>query len=176
MSNAPRGFTLLLGTIALAMAIHWLHEAAHMLTAIGFGASGTMGTNTVRYAPGMTQTQVNWTTAAGPALMVLFGAFAAFSKWRWAPTVLIVVFLQRAMAAGISAIADPNDEARLSLALGLGKWSLFAVTVGITGALFLWRWRKDQLGWKWLGISWLGVTLGIMVMVLLNGVVPKIVF
>lgn len=176
MHKTPRGLWLLLGTIVLTMAIHWLHEAAHMLTAIGFGSSGTMGTNTVRYATKMTQAQVNWTTAAGPGLMVVFGALAAFSKWRWAPSVLIIVFLQRAMAAGISAIGEPNDEARLSLALGLGKWSVFALTVGITGALFVWRWRKDELGWKWLGISWLGLTLGIAAMVLLNGVVPKIVF
>ncbi|NQX95595.1 MAG: hypothetical protein HRT64_11880 [Erythrobacter sp.] len=176
MQDRPGSIALFVSSVALAMAIHWLHEAAHMLTAISFGVSGVMGTNTVSYATEMTETQVIWTTAAGPGLMVVFALLAAASRWRWAPTVLFVVFLQRAMAAGISAISLPNDEARLSLLLGLGTWSVFALTVGITAALFIWRWRKDGLGWVWLGISWFGVSIGIAAMVALNGVLPKIVF
>ncbi|MEM6475647.1 MAG: hypothetical protein AAF687_05715 [Pseudomonadota bacterium] len=167
---------LCLGSIVLAMASHWLHEAAHALMAIAFGVSGTMGTNTVRYTVEMSEIAVIFATAAGPALTVLLAVIAAFSNWRWAPTIIFAAFIQRGMAAGITLIGAPNDEARLSLLLGLGKWSVFAVTVGVTAALFVWRWRKDQLGWRWLAISWFGISLGIGAMVGLDGVLPEIVF
>ncbi|WP_299194155.1 hypothetical protein [uncultured Erythrobacter sp.] len=177
MSKAvPTGWQLLLGTFVLTVLIHLLHESAHALTAIGFGVSGVMSSNTVGYTSQMSLSAVLAATAAGPALMMLFALAAAFSKWRWAPTVLFIVFFQRAMAAIISAISAPNDEARLSLLLGLGPWAIFALTVGVTGLLFLRRYRAETLGWKWFGISYVGFSLGLALVVLGDGILFRIRF
>ncbi|MBV7258069.1 hypothetical protein [Erythrobacter crassostreae] len=117
----------------------------------------------------MSDAAVIGATAAGPALMVLFAIAAALSRWRWAPSVIFIVFAQRAMAALISAISAPNDEARLSIMLGFGPWALFAFTVGLTGYLFIRRYRRDALGWKWIAISYAAFSLAITLVVFGDG-------
>lgn len=174
--DGPSGWTLLAGTTLLAAVIHLLHEASHMLAAIALGASGTMGTNTVRYTTEMSDTASLITNAAGPGLMLVFAGIAFVSHWRWAPSVLFIVFFQRAMAAVISALAAPNDEARMGVLLEVGPWAIFALTVGLTGLLFLLRARSDKLGWKWIGISWVGFNIAITAMVFGDGVLPRIAF
>ena len=172
----PFGWRLLLGTFVLTVVIHLLHEGAHALTAIGFGVNGVISTNTVGYTSEMSRAAVLCATAAGPVLMVLFAIGAAASRWRWAPSVLFIVFFQRAMAAIISAIAAPNDEARLGLLLGIGPWAIFAVTVGVTGLLFVRRYRQDGFNWKWVGISYVGFSLGSALMVMGDGILFRIRF
>lgn len=169
--DLPRGWRLVGGTFLLAILIHLLHEAAHMLVAMSYGVSGVMSTNTVRYTSEMSEAAVIASTAAGPALMVVFALAAALSRWRWAPSVLFIVFAQRAMAALFSALFHLNDEARLSALLGLPVGTLFAVTVGVTGLLFVLRYRRERLGWKWVALSYAGFSLALAIVVLGDGIV-----
>ncbi|MBV7258068.1 hypothetical protein [Erythrobacter crassostreae] len=41
-ADRPSGLRLFAGTTALAIVIHLLHEAAHMLAAMAYGVSGVM--------------------------------------------------------------------------------------------------------------------------------------
>ena len=165
----PRGWKLLGGTFALTVLIHLLHELAHMLVARGFGVSGVMSSNTVRYTSEMSEAAKIAATAAGPGLMVIFAIAAFLSRWRWAPTVIFIVFAQRAMAAFFSAFFNLNDEAQVSVLLGLRVGTLFALTVGVSGLLFVLRYRRDRPGWKWVGVSFVGFNLGIALVVLGDG-------
>ena len=69
--DLPRGWRLVGGTFLLAILIHLLHEAVHMLVAKSYGVSGVMSTNTVRYTSEMSEAAIIASTAAGPALMVV---------------------------------------------------------------------------------------------------------
>ena len=80
------------------------------------------------------------------------------------------------MAALISALLAENDEARLGMLLGVGPWVFFALTVGLTGYLFIRRYRQDGLGWKWIGLSYAGFSLGITLVVLGDGILFRIRF
>lgn len=157
-----------MGTIALGFVIHILHEAAHALTAVVFGVSGLMRPNTVSYGPEMTPEIAIWTTAAGPALMLLFALIAARLDWRWSASVIFITFAQRAMAAVISMITSPNDEARLGEMLGVGPWPFFSLSVSLTFALFVYRYRRDGLDWKWVAISYAGFSIALATVVLGN--------
>lgn len=172
----PSGWRLLGGTFLLTIVIHLLHECAHALTAIAYGVSGVISSNTVRYTSEMSDAAVIGATFAGPALMVVFALAATISRWRWALSVLFIVFLQRLMAAIFTGLGSPNDEARISMLLGLGPWPLFALTVGLTGFLFLRRNRSSKPGWKWLAISYAAFNLGIALVVLGDGILFRVRF
>ena len=174
--DAPSPWLLLAASFALTVIIHLLHESVHALTAIGFGVSGVMSSNTVSYTSDMSHAAQISATAAGPALMVVFALAAAASQWRWAPSILFIVFAQRSMAALISALLAENDEARLGMLLGVGPLVFFALTVGLTGYLFIRRYRQDGLGWKWIGLSYAGFSLGITLVVLGDGILFRIRF
>lgn len=175
-TDHPRGLPLLIGTFALGIVIHLLHEAAHALSAMAFGVSGTMGTNTVRLTSEVGEMAAIASTAAGPGLMLIFAIAAFASRWCWAPSVLFIVFIQRAFAAIVSAIMAPNDEARLGAMLGVGPWAVFVLAVGLTGFLFIRRYRAERLGWKWLAISYVGFSLAITLVVFGDDVLPRIAF
>ncbi len=158
--------------IALTVGMHLLHELSHALTAVVFGEHGSMGTNTVRYYNGIGTTALIWVTAAGPIVTVLLALLAFNWRSKLGTSVLFIAFAQRAMAAGMS-LNHANDEARLSQLLGLGYWTLFAVTVTLTATLFIIRFRERKLGWKWLVVNWLAFSIGITLMVFADNVLPR---
>lgn len=166
---------LVLVTIALTIILHLAHEAAHLLAAMSYGYSGSAGLNSVSTDGFVLSGDQLVITLAGPALMLLVALVAAVNRSRWAPTILFAVFVQRLLAALVS-FMSPNDEARAGEMLGVGSWSLFVVSVGLTGWLFIHRYRRDRLGVRWLLLSWIGISIGIMMMVFGEPFVPRITF
>jgi hypothetical protein len=100
---------------------------------------------------------------AGPAVTIGIAVIAWFAARRGALTIApIVLFVALAMRliAAVASLAAPNDEARASIILGLGKWTLFAIVISILLALFVSVYRRVGLGGRWLVGAYVGASLG----------------
>ena len=134
------------------------HEGAHWAAGEMLGLDMYLRVNSAGLARGVYQSDVQamLVTAAGPAFTILQGliAFACIQWWHAASAFpfLLSSFLMRALAAGVSG-GTPNDEARLSLWLGFGKWALFAAVLGFLLVLLVLAIRR-------LGLSWGHVMMG----------------
>ena len=102
-------------------------------------------------------------TAAGPLLTYIFaiGALALISTFR---SLLLYPFLflqfwMRAVALGISVVNQPNDEARISLELGLPLWLLPGIAVTLLLALTVIGSRMVRAGWTGNIIAYLMASL-----------------
>lgn len=89
--------------------------------------------------------------AAGPLLTYVL-ALGALALIRTTRSLLLYPFLflqfyMRAVALGISIVSRPNDEARLSLELGLPLWLLPGIAVTLLLALTVIGSRTVRAGW-----------------------------
>lgn len=89
--------------------------------------------------------------AAGPILTYTL-AIGALALIRTTRNLLLYPFLflqfyMRAVALGISAVSQPNDEARISLELGLPLWLLPGIAVTFLLALTVIGSRTVRAGW-----------------------------
>jgi hypothetical protein len=89
--------------------------------------------------------------AAGPLLtyVLAIGSLALICKTRslLLYPFLFLQFYMRAAALGISVLSQPNDEARISLALGLPLWLLPGIAVTLLLALTVIGSRTVRAGW-----------------------------
>lgn len=126
-----KGFFLWLG--AAGVLTFAVHEAAHWLTGTLLGYEMMLSPNQVRATTPMPGVHAALTDAAGPAVTVLT-ALVAFAgvvsrRSRVAFAFLYSAAFMRLLAAAVS-LFNPNDEARLSVYLGLGRWTLPIVVAG----------------------------------------------
>ena len=89
--------------------------------------------------------------AAGPLITYIL-AIAALALIRTTGSLLLYPFLflqfyMRAVALGISLMSKPNDEARISLELGLPLWLLPGIAVTLLLALTVIGSRTVKAGW-----------------------------
>jgi hypothetical protein len=89
--------------------------------------------------------------AAGPLITYIL-AIAALALIRTTRSLLLYPFLflqfyMRAVALGISVVSQPNDEARISLELGLPLWLLPGIAVTLLLALTVIGSRTVKAGW-----------------------------
>jgi hypothetical protein len=128
-----------------------LHEAAHWLVGTALGYDMQMRLNAVTAATVVLPNHKAMIDAAGP-LVTIFQAVVAFAiviRYR-ANTAFVFLYMaafMRVLATAISFL-NPNDEARLSVYLGLGTWTLPLV---VSNSLLLLVWsasRRLQLTWK----------------------------
>ncbi len=130
-----------------------LHEAAHWLAGLALGHDTVMGLNggSPRSPTAVSASDAFLISAAGPAVTLLQGAVAFLlirsRDWLLAYPVLFFACFMRFGAAVVS-VMHPNDEARMSLALGWGKWALPALVVGLLFALTWIASRRLGLGWR----------------------------
>lgn len=129
-----------------------VHEVAHWIAGVALGHDMVIKLNGVAGAPGVVlpARDAFIVTAAGPVVTVL-QALVAFALVRSRGVLLAYPFLFAAwfmrFAAAFVSLFHPNDEARMSLQLGLGQWLLPIVTVLL---LLLLTWsgaRRLRLGW-----------------------------
>lgn len=144
------GFFVLLVVAGFATFI--AHEAAHWLAGAALGHDMVMTLNGTAPRDGaMSAIDHLWVSAAGPAITI-FQALVALALVRARDSLAAYAFLyfaafMRFMATVIS-LLHPNDEARISSALGLGPWALpILVTVALAGLAWLGS-RHLRLSWK----------------------------
>lgn len=128
-----------------------VHEGAHWLMAAALGMDPRFGLNIVRYAPGAADWQRALADAAGPVVTIVQG-IVAYMVVKRSASITAFAFLyaaafMRAVAALVS-VMHPNDEARLGMYLGLGKWTLPLLVAAGLIVLAARGSRRLGLGWK----------------------------
>lgn len=148
-----------------------VHELAHWLCGVVLGYDMYVGINKAGLASGSYRHEWHGqlVSAAGPLVTIALAAlaFVLIARRRWTLLFPVVFFstMMRALAAVVS-IGNPNDEARISLWLGIGKWSL-PLLVLIVLAWWTYRAaRRLELGWRSWAICFVGSSIAITVVVL----------
>jgi hypothetical protein len=160
------GFYVLLLLIAVATFV--LHEGAHWLAGVALGHEMTVTLNSSAPVGAVPRDHDLLIAAAGP-LVTLAGGLIAFALVLTRDSlaaygVLFFALFMRLMAAVISLI-NPNDEARISLALGLGLYVLPLIMVGALLVLTVVASRRLRLGWKTNLMTYLVSTLAVSAIV-----------
>lgn len=134
----------------VAVLSYLIHEAAHWVAGSLLGYPMSFGINSVIPGTGMTERDHLLMSAAGPAATVLLGliAFALVLRRRslTAYAVLYFALFMRVVAAAVS-LFNPNDEARISQALGLGLWAVPAAVILILLIPTVIASRRLRLSW-----------------------------
>jgi hypothetical protein len=130
-----------------------LHELAHWSVGEWLGYDMRMSLNHAAPRGGVFDSPRDafLVTCAGPAFTVLQALVALLlirrSGWLLAYPVLFAGFFMR-FAALVVSVANPNDEARMSVHLGWNMWVLPALVVASLLALTFAGSRRLRLGWK----------------------------
>lgn len=169
MRNTRRvgfGFYLLL---IGAVAVTWLvHEGAHWLAGTALGHAMTFNLNSVSPTAPVSLRDQLIIAAAGPVVTLIQGVVAFLLILRRdslaAYAFLFFAALMRVMAAGIS-LFNPNDEARVSLDLGLGQWTLPLLVSGLLVTLTVIASRRLRIGWKTNLLTYLVCTVALSAVV-----------
>lgn len=128
-----------------------LHEGAHWLAGTALGFDVQFGLNVVRYRSPAEPWQRMVADAAGPVITILQGIVAYILVQR-SGAQLAFAFLYTAMfsrlTAALVSVLHPNDEARVSMYFGLGKWTLPVLVAGGLIALVVAASKRLGLNWK----------------------------
>ena len=128
------------------------HEAAHWLTGELLGNDMQMSIGKAWPVEGRYLAPVHGPiiSAAGPIFTILVAAFGMFAaighRALWGYALVYSSFMFRALAFGVSFL-NPNDEARISLYLGL-PWFVLPAFV-TAGLLYMTLATSRALGIKW---------------------------
>ncbi len=126
------------GTLFIVgIATFLVHESAHWLAGAALGHDMVATLNSVRSTGPVSVRDQMLITAAGPIITIgqaLIGFWlVARSRSPLGFALLYSACFMRVLAAGIS-VVQPNDEAKISLVLGLGPWAVpLIVVVGLMG-------------------------------------------
>ncbi|CAN7596258.1 hypothetical protein [Massilia sp. LjRoot122] len=128
-----------------------LHESAHWLMGAALGFEMRFGLNAVRYLTPAEPWQRMLADISGPAYTILQGLVAYVLVRRSASSTAFAFLYAAAfsrLTAGLVSFLHPNDEARVSLYFGLGKWTLPVLVAGGLIALVVAASKRLGLGWK----------------------------
>lgn len=157
------GLVFIAGFITFA-----LHEGGHWLAAVLLGHEAYFGLNSAGARGAVGETDHMIISAVGPAvtmvqaLVALWLVQARASGAAW--VFLFWAAFMRFMATVIS-LFNPNDEARISEALGWGTWPLpVLVTVALFGLLAVGSARL-KVGWKTLALTWVVASVAVSAVV-----------
>ena len=155
---------------AVGLATFVVHESAHWIAGKAMGLDLRFSLNGVTPTGVVSDVQHAVMSAAGP-IVTIVQALIAFGVLRGrASTIAFAALLwaafMRLVASGLS-VALPNDEARVSLFLGLGFWTLpVIVSVGLCALAwigarrFAIRWRDGLLIYLTLSIVTAAIVFG----------------
>jgi len=173
MATARVGGTFYLTLLVAVLLTFLVHEAAHWLAgvALGYDMVASLNGAAPRGGSFLVGRDEFLLTAAGPLITVV-QALLAFHLVRSrkllpAYAFLFVAWFMRFAAAFVS-LMHPNDEARMSLALGWGFWTLPAVVVLALLALTWMASRQLRLGWKTNAASYLLCSVAFAAVVFLD--------
>ena len=84
---------------------------------------------------------------------------------------LFLAFAMRAVAMGISFVSKPNDEAGVSLLLGLPMWLLPSISVAFLLGLTISGSKRLGVGWKGNAVAYVMTSVVSTMVVLLDGLI-----
>ena len=150
---------------ALAFLVtNFIHEGGHWLMGASFGLDMQFGLNAVRYLSPTTEWQRVLGNAAGPLVTIVQGIVAYVLVRRTASSRAFAFLYAAAfmrLAAGLVSLILPNDEARLSLYFGLGKWTLPVLVAAGLIALAIKGSKRLGLTWKDQALCYLVASLSV---------------
>ena len=148
-----------------------LHEAGHWLMGAALGMDLKFGLNGVRYLSPTAPWQRALADAAGP-LVTIVQAIIAYAVVRRSASLKAFAFLYAAafmrMTAGLVSLMHPNDEARLSMYFGLGKWTLPVLVAVALIVLAIRGGKRFKLTWKDHVVCYLVASLAVSAIVALD--------
>jgi len=128
-----------------------IHEACHWLMGAALGFEMRFGLNAVSYLSPTEPWQRALADIAGPAVTIAQGVIAYVLVMRNGSqkifAFLYAAFFMR-LVAGLVSFMHPNDEARVSMFLGWGKWTLPVLVAAGLLVLVVKASRRLELGWK----------------------------
>ncbi len=128
-----------------------VHESFHWLAGAALGFEMRFGLNAVSYLSPTEPWQRALADIAGPLVTIAQGVIAYVLFMRTGSqkifAFLYAAFFMR-LVAGLVSVMHPNDEARVSMFLGLGKWTLPILVAAGLLALVIKASRRLKLGWK----------------------------
>ena len=128
-----------------------LHESGHWLMGAALGMELKFGLNGVRYLSPTEPWQRALADGAGP-LVTIVQAIIAYVMVKRSASLKAFAFLYAAafmrMVAGLVSVRHPTDEARLSMYLGLGTWTLPVLVAAGLIVLALRGSKRFKLTWK----------------------------
>jgi hypothetical protein len=151
-----------------------IHEAGHFLVGRLLGYQMVVTLNSA-FPVGGYHSPLHATLAnlGGPIVTMLQALVAvALIQRGWGMMVygiLFAAFSMRALAAGIS-VVHPNDEARISMALGWNQWIFPLLVIGILLFLVAYAHQRLKLHWSVNAWSWLVVSIGVALVVVIDNV------
>jgi hypothetical protein len=154
--------------IAAFLVSYLIHEGAHWLMGAALGVDVEFRLNAVSYLSATAPWQRALADAAGPFVTIAQALIAFLMVQRGASAkafafLYVAAFMR--FAAGVVSVAYPNDEARLSLAAGLGKWTLPVLVAAGLIALAYKGSRRLGLTWKDQVLCYLVASLAISAIV-----------
>ena len=174
MASSHSGRLAILPTAAIGFAVvvvlNLLHEAGHGLAGKAMGYDVIVRTNHATITSGRFDSVADGLimAAAGPLVTIAIALVACLYARRGsilAAGIVLAALVSRLIAAAAS-LNYPNDEARISIALGLGKWTLFVAVILLLGLLAAFALRGKRLGWRWYLGAYIGASLGTALVVL----------
>jgi hypothetical protein len=165
---------------AVVVVMNLLHELGHGLAGKAMGYDVIMRTNHATIASGRFDSVADGLTmaAAGPLVTIAMALVACVFARRGsilAAGIVLAALVSRLIAA-VASLNYPNDEARISIALGLGKWTLFGAVILLLALLTAFALRGKRLGWRWYLGAYLGASLGTALVVLGEPFLPIVHF
>ena len=127
-----------------------LHEGAHWLMGAALGFEMRFGLNAVAYLSPTLPWQRALADGAGPAVTIVQAIVAYVLAMRSGSTKLFAFLYAAAfmrLVAGLVSVMHPNDEARVGMFLGLGKWTLPVLVAA--GLIWLAAQASKRLGLTW---------------------------
>ena len=125
---------------AVGIGTFFIHELAHWLTGVALGHDMIASPHHVRATDPMSVRDQCLVSAAGPLITIAQGIVGYWLVSRRSSrlgfALLYMAFFMRLIANAVS-VFNPNDEARISLLLGIGTWTLpLVVVAGLFVLLF----------------------------------------
>ncbi len=148
MKLKPSFFVLL---VPVFFVTNLVHEGCHWIMGAALGFEMRFGLNTVSYLSASEPWQRALADGAGPAVTICQALLAYALLLRSGSTrafaFLYAAFFMR-LVAGLVSVMHPNDEARVGMYLGIGKWTLPVLVAAGLLVLVIKGSRRLSLGWK----------------------------
>ncbi len=161
-----KDYALLFFALFPAAAVTWgIHEAAHYFMGRALGYDMWITFNQAGLVEGDYDSLLhrNLVSVAGPVVTALQAVLAWWfirkSNALWAYSLVFLAFWTRALAMVISLMGDANDEARISLSLGLPIWVLPSISVAFMLVFTVLSSRSLRAGWKGNLVAYFGASI-----------------